>query len=314
MKKIISFISGSGGSGKTTAIATLADGLAIRGEKVLVVDLCLNMNLSIVYGDLHISECSIYDVIFSKECNIYDVIQPVNKKYFRDLNVLGKVDILPANVYIQKLQQKLTKMSDEKNVLLKTLQQLDGDDYDYIFIDTDHFTLCDPLLNNVLYASDEVIISTKLDAFSSIGVELVYPAIEHFVEEQLNPELKINGILFTEVDEDINYNVYNDLVDYAQKKGIYVYESYLRRLKEVPNSQHHRKSIFVNKGSDIVENFNSFINEFCGKEKALKNKDKTFALRLEETDLSILKKIANEKGHSVNHVICEAIKYFIIKN
>lgn len=285
MKKIISVINKKGGCGKTVSIMALADGLAMRGEKVLVVDLDSQMNMSIGYGDFHLSKYSIYDVLCTKGFNIYDAIQQVKPEYFGGLNVPGKVDIIPANPFVDRLQKKLDEMMRKEERLLRSLQQLSGDDYDYILIDTAPLPVTDIVITNVMVASDEILVPTKLEVFSSTGVELIYPRIEQIVEEELNPELKINGILCTQVigrRTKSNTNIYEDLMKYAESKGIYVYESYIRNLEGVVSSQYERKSVFIPKeyertakkknGQEVVKKFksqteiakdyNGFIQEF----------------------------------------------------
>lgn len=285
MKKIISVINKKGGCGKTVSIMALADGLAMRGERVLVVDLDSQMNMSLCYGNFHLSKYSMYDVLCTKGFNIYDAIQSVPKEYFGPLNVQGKVDIIPANAYVDRLQKKLEDMMRKEERLLRALQQLNGDDYDYILIDTAPLPVTDLVITNAMVASDEILVPTKLELCSTTGVELIYPRIEQIVEEGLNPELKINGILCTQVigrRKNSNKNGYEDVLNYAKKKGIYVYDSYIRSLEGVVSNQYSRKSVFIPKeyerktikknGEEIVKKFksqteiakdyNSFIEEF----------------------------------------------------
>lgn len=248
MKKIIACINKKGGCSKTTTLMALADGLAMRGEKVLVVDLDSQMNMSIGYGNFHLSKYSIYNVLCERGFNIYDAIQSVGKSYFGEVEVKGKVDIIPANVYVDSLQKQLDEMMRKEERLLRALQQLNGNDYDYILIDTAPLPVTDIVITNAMAAADEVLIPTKLEVFSTTGIELILPRIQQLVEEELNPDLKINGILCTQVigrRSKTNDSIFEDLSNYAAKKGIYVYNTYIRNLGGVVSSQESRQTIFT---------------------------------------------------------------------
>lgn len=228
----------------------LADGLAMRGERVLVVDLDSQMNMSMGYGNFHLSKKSIYNVLCEKGFNIYDAIQHVSASYFEGVKVLGKIDIIPANSYVDLLQKELDGQMRKEEKLLRSLQKLNGDDYDYILIDTAPLPVTDIVITNVMVASDEILVPTKLEPFSSTGVELILPRIEQLIEEELNPELKINGILCTQVigrRKNSNNEIEEALRDYAERKGIYVYESRIRSLEGVVSSQLSRKTLFAPK-------------------------------------------------------------------
>lgn len=285
MKKIISCINKKGGCGKTTTLMALADGLAIAGEKVLVVDLDSQMNASIGYGNFHFSKYSIYNVLCEKGFNIYDAIQHVGKEYFGEVEVKGKVDIIPANVYVDLLQKSLNEMMRKEERLLRALQQLNGDDYDYILIDTAPLPVTDIVITNAMVSSDEVLIPTKIEVFSTTGIELILPRIKKIVEEELNPDLKINGILCTQVvgrRNKTNESIYNELYNYAKQKGIYIYENQIKNLGGVVALQETRQTIYtpnvyektktLKNGGEIVKQFkskteiakeyNNFVNEF----------------------------------------------------
>lgn len=270
MKKIIGCINKKGGCGKTTSLMALADGLAMRGEKILIVDLDSQMNISKGYGDLHLSPYSMYNVICDKGFNIYDAICSVPKEYFSDVELKGKVDIIPANSNVDRLQEEMNKMMRKEERLLRALQKLNGEDYDYILIDTGPLPVTDIVVTNAMVASDEILVPTKLEVFSTTGIELIYPRIEQLVEEELNPELKINGILCTQIDsrrKKTNGEIYEKLLEYANKKGIYVYENYIRDLEGVVSNQKNNKTIYTpniytrktvkKNGEEVVKTFTS---------------------------------------------------------
>lgn len=286
MKKVITCFNKKGGCGKTTILMALADGLAIRGERVLVVDLDSQMNLSMGYGNFHLSKYSIYDVLCERGFDIYDAIQHVGKDYFADVEVKGKVDIIPANVYVNLLSKNLEEMMGREEKLLRMLQKLNLEDYDYILLDAPGMvSITNIVVTNAFVASDEILIPTILEHYSIEGVKLILPRVENIIEEEINPELKINGIICSKVNKRRsidNEEELSDLKKYASKKGLYIYETQVRDLKGVPAAQKSMKTIFApnihektsvnKKGEKIVKqfknkteiskDFENFINEF----------------------------------------------------
>ena len=290
MKKIISVVLRKGGTGKTTTLMALADGLAIRGEKVLVIDLDSQMNLSMLYGNFHLKEKSIFNVLTEKSFNIYDAIYSIPDDYFKNIEVKGKIDIIPANSYVDQLDKSLDEMMRKEERLLRAIQKLNPDDYDYVLIDTGPINVTNVVITNVIVASDEIILPARLEELSYKGIELILPRVEMVIEEELNPELKINGILATQVigkRKNTNKNLYTKLIEYAKKKNIYVYENYIRNLEGVVAKQYIHESIFNPKvfekeiihkdgtvtkrkftaQSEIAKDYNEFINEFLEREE-----------------------------------------------
>ena len=290
MKKIISVVLRKGGTGKTTTLMALADGLAIRGEKVLVIDLDSQMNLSMLYGNFHLKGKSIFNVLTEKLFNIYDAIYSIPDDYFKNIEVKGKIDIIPANSYVDQLDKSLDEMMRKEERLLRAIQKLNPDDYDYVLIDTGPINVTNVVITNVIVASDEIILPARLEELSYKGIELILPRVEMVIEEELNPELKINGILATQVigkRKNTNKNLYNKLIEYAKKKNIYVYENYIRNLEGVVAKQYVHESIFNPKvfekeikhkdgtvtkrkftaQSEIAKDYNEFINEFLEREE-----------------------------------------------
>lgn len=290
MKKIISVVLRKGGTGKTTTLMALADGLAIRGKKVLVIDLDSQMNLSMLYGNFHLKEKSIFNVLTEKSFNIYDAIYNIPDDYFKNIEVKGKIDIIPANSYVDQLDKSLDEMMRKEERLLRAIQKLNPDDYDYVLIDTGPINVTNVVITNVIVASDEIILPARLEELSYKGIELILPRVEMVIEEELNPELKINGILATQVigkRKNTNKNLYTKLIEYAKKKNIYVYENYIRNLEGVVAKQYIHESIFNPKvfekeiihkdgtvtkrkftaQSEIAKDYNEFINEFLEREE-----------------------------------------------
>ncbi len=289
MKKIISAVLRKGGTGKTTTIMALADGLAIRGQKVLCIDLDSQMNMSMAYGNFHLKQNSIFNVLVDKNFNIYDAIYPVPQEYFSGLEVKGKIDILPANSFVDLLQKELEQKMRKEERLLLALSKLDGNDYDYILIDSGPLPITDIVITNVMVASDEILLPARLEEFSYKGLELVWPRVQMIVEEELNPELKLNGVLYTQVvgrRKISNCEIIKNFETYAKEKGIYIYNSQIRSLEGIVSSQISHQTIYTPRKynrtatlkdgtiikkaftsqTEIAKDYDAFVNEFLERE------------------------------------------------
>lgn len=253
-----------GGVSKTTSCMALADGLAIRGYKVLVVDMTGQVNISEGYGNLNLNQYGIWDVLCKPRFNIRQAIQQVPQEYFGDLEIKGKVDIIPGTVKSMDLQKDLAASMMKEEKLLRAFAQLDNDEYDYILIDTDPLFLTDIIITNAMLACDDIILPIKLEPFSISGINKVRPRIEFLYEQGINEDLTINGIFCTQVIGrriSSNENGLDEIEKYAQANNIYIYENYTNNRDDAVKAQKNKKSIYVpekkivpkkNKNGDVI--------------------------------------------------------------
>ncbi|NPV87111.1 MAG: ParA family protein [Anaerolineae bacterium] len=150
--KIISFANQKGGVGKTTSVVTLGEGLARHGFKTLLVDLDPQGHVGFSFG-------------LEKQPGLYRLIcaeEPLERVI---INARPNLDILPSDKHTEKVKRQITIADFRETVLLDHLRQTT---YDVILIDM--APSMDVLHINGLFASDWVIIPTRLDAMAVDGV------------------------------------------------------------------------------------------------------------------------------------------------
>lgn len=189
--KTIALCNQKGGVGKTTTCANLGIGLAMQGKKVLLVDADAQGSLTLSLGYKFPDELPV---------SLADVMQCVidEKPIPDDYGILHHnegVDLMPSNIDLSGMEVRLINAMSRECVLRTYLDEVKGK-YDYVLID------CMPSLGmmtmNALTAANSVIIPTQPHFLSAKGLELLLQSISK-VKKQINPGLRIDGILMTMV-------------------------------------------------------------------------------------------------------------------
>ena len=186
--RVIAVANQKGGVGKTTSTINLGAALAEYGRRVLLVDFDPQGALSVGLGvQAHELEITIYNLLMERGVEIDDVI--------RTTNVPG-MDLLPSNIDLSAAEVQLVTEVGREQALGRALKPV-LDRYDVILID------CQPSLGlltiNALACADAILIPLACEFFSLRGVALLMDTIEK-VQDRLNPDLKILGILATMFD------------------------------------------------------------------------------------------------------------------
>ena len=213
MGKIIAIANQKGGVGKTTTSINLSASLAAKGKKVLIMDTDPQGNATSGFGiDKNNLENTIYELILG-ECSIMDCVIS---------NVIPNVSVVPSNVNLAAAEIELIGV-DKKEYILKKEVDYIKEDYDYIIID------CPPSLNmltiNAMTTADSVLVPIQCEYYALEGLSQLIHTI-NLVKERLNPELDMEGVVFTMYDsrtnlsmqvvenvkQNLNQRVYNTLI------------------------------------------------------------------------------------------------------
>ena len=229
---IIAVTNQKGGTGKTTTCENLGIGLAMEGKKVLLVDADPQGSLTISMGWQQPDELpTTLSTLMAKAMNDQP-IQPGEGV----LHHAEGVDLIPANIELAGLEVSLVNCMNREKMLK---QVLEGAKYDYDFTPS-----LGMLTVNALAAADTTLIPVQAQYLSAKGLEQLLQTVQK-VRRQINPKLKIEGILLTMTDNRTNYGQQIDnLIRGAYGSKIKVFDQTIPRSVRAAEISAVGKSIF----------------------------------------------------------------------
>ena len=235
---VIAVVNQKGGTAKTTTVENLGIGLAREGKKVLLVDTDPQGSLTISLG---------YPRPDELEITLFDLL---NKTINEDSVSAGEgilhqaegIDLIPANISLAGLEVALVNTMNRERILKQFLEPIKGN-YDYVLLD------CMPSLGmltvNALAAADAALVPVQANYLSAKGLEQLLQT-SNKVKRQINPKLRIEGILLTMVDGRTNYGrEISSLIRDTYGGHIKIFNSEIPRSVRAAEISAEGKSIFL---------------------------------------------------------------------
>lgn len=257
---VISMVNQKGGVGKTTTCANLGAGLVREGKKVLLIDFDpqgsltaslgyepdkLNKTVSNIMGFI------INDTAFSLEYGI--------------LHHDEGIDLLPSNIELSGVEISLVNTMSRETVLKEYISRI-KENYDYIIIDAN--PSLGMLTINALAATESVIVPVQAQYLPIKGLEQLLTTINK-VRCQINPGLKIEGILLTMVDKRTNFS--RDIIELVNNiygEDIHIYEEPVPPSIRVSEASAEGRSIFsYDPKGKVAKAYYSLVKEVLQNEK-----------------------------------------------
>lgn len=194
MGRVIVVANQKGGVGKTTTAINLSACLAEAGQKVLAIDMDPQGNMTSGLGvDKDSVENTVYELLLG-DAQIKDCLQD---------SAVDGLKLIASNINLAAVEIELIGEEEKEFILQKALSEI-RDDYDFIVMD------CPPSLNmltiNSMCAADTVLVPIQCEYYALEGLSQLIHTIE-LVKERLNPDLEMEGVVFTMYDARTNLSL-----------------------------------------------------------------------------------------------------------
>ncbi len=242
--KIVTVANQKGGVAKTTSVYNLAVAKALRGKKVLMVDLDPQASLTISCGMER--DCRGLNI-----CGLLDGKDPLECAYTVDSLKMDNLYIIPSDIDLAETEMKLISKPAREKKLKRSLEKL-SPYFDFCFID------CPPQLSiltiNGLVAADEVLIPCKTDFLAYKGLKALLSTIREIKNDpDLNPSLTVKGIIATIYEKQVNDQ--RDIWELLHEQGV-AFAGTIKKSADAPRTVYQGLPVVISRSrSEVAQEY-----------------------------------------------------------
>lgn len=249
--KVIAIANQKGGVGKTTTAMNLSHALALRGQRVLLMDLDSQANCTSGLGIEAEPNSSIYPVLLG-DADIRDKFMPSGRE---------NLTFVPSEMDLAGIEIELARSEDHLTRLRGILQGLKPNDlFEYCILDTP--PSLGVLMTAALAAADEILIPLQCEWFGLEGLAKIVGILEEIRSSGANPNLSLEGIVMTMYDGRtlLSRQVVEEVSNYFPEE---IYHTLIPRTIRIGEAPSHGRSIFEHDPSGLgAQSYGKLADEF----------------------------------------------------
>jgi len=256
--KVVAIANQKGGVGKTTTALNLSAALALRGQRVLLVDLDPQANCTSGLGAEPDDGCSMYPVLMG-ESTVHQQIIPTGRE---------NLSLVPSEMDLAGVEIELARSDDHLTRLRTILQGLKPNDlFDYCILDTP--PSLGVLMTSALAAADEILIPLQCEWFGLEGLAKIVHVIDQIRNSDANPAISLEGIVMTMYDGRtlLSRQVVEEVAKYFPD---HVYHTMIPRTIRIGEAPSHGKTIFEHDETGLgAQAYGALADEFLTRHAAV---------------------------------------------